>query len=67
MTLIRNGKVEHGYMGIGIADVTPDKAKFFYVKTASGAVVSQVEPESPAAKAGLKTGDVITRAQRKNG
>ena len=64
-TLIRSGKVEHGYMGIGIADVTPDEAKFFAVKTASGAVVSQVEPESPAAKAGLKTGDVITQLDGK--
>jgi serine protease Do len=59
--LIRNGKVEHGYMGIGISDVTPDEAKFFNVKTATGAVVSQVEPDSPASKAGLKTGDVITQ------
>ncbi len=58
--LIKNGKVEHGYMGIGISDVTPDEAKFFNVKTATGAVVSQVEPDSPAAKAGLKVGDVIT-------
>ena len=58
--LIRNGKVEHGYMGIGISDVTPDEAKFFNVKIAIGAVVSQIEPDSPAAKAGLKTGDVIT-------
>ena len=63
--LIRNGKVEHGYMGVGIADVTPDEAKFFNVKTAIGAVVSQVEPESPAAKAGLKTGDVITELNGK--
>ena len=63
--LIRSGKVEHGYMGIGIADVTPDEAKFFNVKTATGAVVSQVEPDSPAAKAGLKTGDVITELNGK--
>ena len=63
--LIRNGKVEHGYMGIGIADVTPDEAKFFNVKTAIGAVVSQVEPDSPAAKAGLKIGDVITELNGK--
>src|SRR6202047_3157824 len=63
--LIRNGKVEHGYMGIGISDVTPDEAKFFNVKTATGAVVSQVEPDSPAAKAGLKTGDVITELNGK--
>jgi serine protease Do len=58
--LIRNGKVEHGYMGIGISDVTPDEAKFFHVNNASGAVVTQVEPDSPAGKAGLKVGDVIT-------
>ena len=63
--LIRNGKVEHGYMGIGISDVTPDEAKFFNVKTAIGAVVSQVEPDSPASKAGLKTGDVITELNGK--
>jgi serine protease Do len=58
--LIRTGKVEHGYMGIGINDVTPDQAKFFHVNNASGAVVTQVESESPAAKAGVKVGDVIT-------
>ena len=63
--LIRNGKVEHGYMGIGISDVTPDEAKFFDVKNASGAVVSQVEPDSPAAKAGIRTGDVITQLNGK--
>ncbi len=63
--LIRDGKVEHGYMGIGISDVTPDEAKFFDVKSASGAVVSQVEPDSPAAKAGIKTGDVITELNGK--
>jgi serine protease Do len=59
-SLIRNGKVEHGYMGIGISDVTPDEAKFFHMDNASGAVVTQVESDSPAAKAGVKVGDVIT-------
>src|SRR5947207_1586595 len=58
--LIRNGKVEHGYMGIGISDVTPEQARFFHVNSATGAVVTQVEPDSPAGKAGLKVGDVIT-------
>jgi serine protease Do len=58
--LIRDGKVSHGYMGIGITDVTPENSKFFEVSDASGAVVTQVEPDSPAAKAGLKVGDVIT-------
>ncbi len=57
--LMRNGKVSHGYMGIGITDVTPENSKFFDLSKSEGALVSQVEPDSPAAKAGLKNGDVI--------
>ena len=48
--LIQYGKVTHGYMGIGIADVTPDNSKFFHMDRAVGAVVSQVESGSPGAK-----------------
>ncbi len=59
-TLIRYGKVDHGHIGIGIADVTPENAKFFDETNASGGVVTQVEPDSPGAKAGLQIGDVIT-------
>jgi serine protease Do len=58
-TLIRYGKVSHGHIGIGIADVTPENAKFFDNST-TGGVVTQVEPDSPGAKAGLQVGDVIT-------
>jgi serine protease Do len=58
--LIRDGKVSHGYMGIGITDVTPENAKFFESKDNRGAIVTQVEPNSPGAKAGLKVGDLIT-------
>ena len=59
-TLIRDGKVRHGHMGIGIADVTPENAKFFGDSAAMGGVVTQVEADSPASKAGLQIGDVIT-------
>ncbi len=59
-TLIRDGKVSHGHIGIGIADVTPENAKFFDEANATGAVVSQVDADSPGAKAGLQIGDVIT-------
>jgi serine protease Do len=58
-SLIRNGKVTRGYMGVGITDVTPDNAKFFDLKDTNGAVVTQVGPGSPGARAGLKVGDVI--------
>jgi serine protease Do len=58
--LIRDGKVTHAHIGIGIADVTPENAKFFGDSTAMGGVVTQVEPDSPGAKAGLQIGDVIT-------
>ncbi len=58
--LIRDGKVSHGYMGLGITDVTPENAKFFDSKDNRGAIVTQVEANSPAAKAGLKVGDLIS-------
>ena len=57
--LIAHGKVEHGYLGISMNDVTPANASFFNLKDASGAIVAQVTPDSPAAHAGLKSGDVI--------
>ena len=59
-TLIKYGKVEHAYIGVGINDLTPENARFFHMDQTIGAVISQVEPDSPGAKAGLKVGDVIT-------
>jgi serine protease Do len=64
-TLIKDGKVTHGYMGVGITDVTPENSKFFDMKKNTGAVVTQVEANSPASKAGLKVGDVITQLNGK--
>ena len=57
--IISTGKVEHGYLGISMNDVTPDNARFFQLKDASGAIVAEITPDAPAANAGLKQGDVI--------
>jgi serine protease Do len=64
-TLLKDGKIEHARIGIGINDVTPENASFFHLENASGALVSQVEPDSPASKAGVKVGDVITEFNSK--
>jgi serine protease Do len=64
-TLIRDGKITHAFIGIQISDLTPDNAKFFDMKKAEGALVADVQPDGPGAKAGLKTGDVITELDGK--
>jgi len=57
--LIKDGTVHHGYLGISMNDVTPENASFFNLPDATGAIVSQVTPDSPAGHAGLKSGDVL--------
>ena len=58
-SIIKSGAVHHGYLGITMNDVTPDNASFFNLPDASGAVISEVTPDSPAGHAGLKSGDVL--------
>lgn len=52
---------ESGWLGVEISEVTAEKAKDLRLSPARGVIVSDVEPESPAAKAGLKENDVITK------
>ena len=56
-----NGRVERGWLGVRIQPVTPDIAEGFGLDQAQGALIASVDPESPAAAAGLRPGDVITR------
>lgn len=58
--LISKGKVTRAWLGVGIQDITPELAKSFGLSEEKGALVSNVFPGSPADKAGLKSGDVIT-------
>jgi len=65
-SLISYGSVARGYLGVMIQDVTPALAKEFKLKDTSGALVGDVVPRGPAAKAGLKDGDVVLEYNGKN-
>ncbi|MBZ9676608.1 DegQ family serine endoprotease [Mesorhizobium sp. ES1-1] len=58
--LMKGGYIEYGYLGVEIQPVTPDVASAIGLDHAGGALVSQINGDSPAAKAGIETGDVIT-------
>jgi Do/DeqQ family serine protease len=58
--LLGGGKVERGYLGVTIRNLDPTLAESFGVEGTRGSLVENVVPDSPAAKAGLKRGDVIT-------
>ncbi|CAH1749091.1 putative periplasmic serine endoprotease DegP-like [Thauera humireducens] len=55
------GRVQRGRIGVAIQEVTRDLADGFGLPRASGALVSSVEPDSPAAQGGIQQGDVIVR------
>ncbi len=57
--IVSHGKVVRGYLGLFPQDVTPALAKQFGLSKPGGALVSGLKPDAPAAKAGIKNGDVI--------
>ena len=59
-SLVKTGKVTRGYLGVNIQNITPALADSFNLKSNKGALVADIVAGSPAAKAGLKEGDVIT-------
>lgn len=60
--LISKGYVVHPWMGVSIDDLSPDLADYLGLSLSNGAVLTSVVPGSPAGKAGLLQGDVITKA-----
>jgi serine protease Do len=60
-SLVKNGQVERGLLGVTIQNLTPDLAKAFNLNQMTGALIGDVSSGSPADKAGLKSGDVITQ------
>ena len=57
--LIDHGKVERGWLGVSIQDLTPQLAEKFGVEREKGALVAEVMKSGPAEKAGMKRGDIV--------
>lgn len=60
-TLVREGKIERGYLGVYPAELTQDIRKVLNIEEEDGIYIQQVEEGSPAEEAGIKDGDVILR------
>lgn len=59
-TLMSGKSIERGWLGVQIQPVTPEIAESIGLEGAKGAIVASAQTDSPAAKAGVKDGDVIT-------
>ncbi|TPG22455.1 Do family serine endopeptidase [Sphingomonas koreensis] len=60
-TLMKGGTVKRGYLGVGIQPLTDDIAAATGLPKNHGELIAKVEPDQPAAKAGLKAGDVVVK------
>jgi serine protease Do len=65
-TLMKGGTVQRGYLGVGIQPITDDIAAAIGVPKGQGEIIGRVEPTGPAAKAGLRPGDVVTKVNGTN-
>jgi serine protease Do len=59
--IVKTGKVAHAKLGVEVQTLDQSLADSFKLKSPHGALVAQVEPDSAAAQAGIKTGDVILK------
>lgn len=59
--LKRNGKVTRSYLGVSLQDIDRNLAESYNLSKPEGSLITQIAPDSPAAKAGLKAGDVILK------
>jgi serine protease Do len=63
--LLTKGKIERPWMGVDLQEITPELADYFGLSKPEGALITSVQQGSPAARAGLKRGDVITELDKK--
>ncbi|MEK9953500.1 MAG: PDZ domain-containing protein, partial [Curvibacter sp.] len=60
-SIVKEGQVTRGWIGVEPSDLTPELAETFGVKSAEGVIITGVLQNGPAAQAGIRPGDVITR------
>ena len=63
--LVQHGQVQRGFLGVQVQDLNPDLADAFGLKQTSGAIVNRVMENSPASRAGLQPGDIISKMNGK--
>jgi serine protease Do len=63
--LASRGRVTRGWLGVALQPLTPELARSFNAKDTKGVLVSDVVPDSPASKAGLKPGDILLEFEGK--
>ena len=59
--LLEKGKVQRGFLGVSVQDLTPALIEAFGLKQNKGAVINSVDDDSPAGKAGLQPGDILVK------
>ena len=59
-SLIKTGKVSRGFLGVALQPLSEELAKQFKIEGTNGAIVAEVSAKSPAEKAGLQSGDIVT-------
>lgn len=63
--LVLDGRVTRGFLGVNIQPITPELAKEFNLPDQNGALVGGVQPQTPAAEAGMREGDVVVEVNGK--
>ncbi|MDR2924411.1 MAG: DegQ family serine endoprotease [Azoarcus sp.] len=64
--LVQHGRVQRGRLGVYIQSMSPELAPSFGLDAPRGALVAQVEPDSSAARAGVKPGDIVLKVDGKD-
>ena len=57
--IIQTGSVTRGWIGAGVQELTPELAESFKLGSTRGLLITEVTPNGPSEKAGVKTGDIL--------